>query len=252
MYTPEKQQYYIDQSKIFLQKQATVKDLTELRDVLTFHERKYYIEDNPLISDFEYDQLYKQLVQIEEDHPDLITADSPTQRVSTDLSGEFQSVPHTVPMLSLDNSYNEDDLNDFDAAVKKLCGLSADADIAYCVEPKYDGGSIALVYENDVLVRAATRGNGTYGEEMTPNARTLPSIPLRASFSAKGIVKAEVRGEALIRKDNFERINREREKEGLTLFANPRNAATGGLRTKDANETRKRGLKPLFTNWLML
>ncbi|MFZ1454902.1 MAG: NAD-dependent DNA ligase LigA [Saprospiraceae bacterium] len=243
MYTPEKQQYFIDQSKKFLTTPATVKDLGELRDLLVFHERKYYIEDNPLISDFEYDQLYTQLVQIEEDHPDLITTDSPTPRVSTDLSGEFQSVPHTVPMLSLDNSYNEDDLNDFDAAVKKLCGLSADTDIAYCVEPKFDGGSIALVYENDVLVRAATRGNGTYGEEMTPNARTLPSIPLRVTFSAHGIVKAEVRGEALIRKDNFERINREREKEGLTLFANPRNAATGGLRTKDANETRKRGLE---------
>jgi DNA ligase (NAD+) len=190
MYTPEKQQYFIDQSKIFLQKQATVKDLTELRDVLTFHERKYYIEDNPLISDFEYDQLYKQLVQIEEDHPDLITADSPTQRVSTDLSGDFSPYSILYPCCHLDNSYNEDDLNDFDAAVKKLCGLLPDADIAYCVEPKYDGGSIALVYENDVFVRAATRGNGTYGEEMTPNARTLPSIPLTSMhFQPKVLLK---------------------------------------------------------------
>lgn len=243
MYMPEKQQYYIDQSKNFLQKQATGKDLKVLRDVLTFHERKYYIEDNPLISDFEYDQLYKQLVAIEEKFPSLITSDSPTQRVSTDLSADLESVQHTVPMLSLDNSYNEDDLNDFDASVKKLCGLSSDMDVEYCVEPKYDGGSIALVYENDLLVRAATRGNGTFGEEMTPNAKTLPSIPLRALFSSKGIVKAELRGEALIRKDNFDRINKEREREGLTLFANPRNAATGGLRTKDANESRKRGLE---------
>ena len=243
MYSTDTQQHFVALSKKFISSPATANDLKELRDLLVFHERKYYIEDSPLISDFEYDILYKQLVSLEEQYPDQITPDSPTQRVSTDLSGDFAPVQHTVPMLSLDNSYNEDDLNDFDAAVKKLCNLPSDVDIEYCVEPKFDGGSIALVYENDVLVRAATRGNGTMGEEMTPNARTLPSIPLKADFASFGIVKAELRGEALIRKDNFERINKEREKEGLTLFANPRNAATGGLRTKDANETRKRGLE---------
>lgn len=243
MYSTDTQQHFVALSKKFISSPATANDLKELRDLLVFHERKYYIEDSPLISDFEYDILYKQLVSLEEQYPDRITTDSPTQRVSTDLSGDFPPVQHTVPMLSLDNSYNEDDLNDFDAAVKKLCNLPSDVDIEYCVEPKFDGGSIALVYENDVLVRAATRGNGTMGEEMTPNARTLPSIPLKADFASFGIVKAELRGEALIRKDNFERINKEREKEGLTLFANPRNAATGGLRTKDANETRKRGLE---------
>ena len=243
MYSTDTQQHFVALSKKYISSPATANDLKELRDLLVFHERKYYIEDSPLISDFEYDILYKQLVSLEEQYPEQITPDSPTQRVSTDLSGDFPPVQHTVPMLSLDNSYNEDDLNDFDAAVKKLCNLPSDVDIEYCVEPKFDGGSIALVYENDVLVRAATRGNGTMGEEMTPNARTLPSIPLKADFNSFGIVKAELRGEALIRKDNFERINKEREKEGLTLFANPRNAATGGLRTKDANETRKRGLE---------
>ena len=243
MYSTDTQQHFVALSKKFISSPATANDLKELRDLLVFHERKYYIEDSPLISDFEYDILYKQLVSLEEQYPDRITTDSPTQRVSTDLSGDFPPVQHTVPMLSLDNSYNEDDLNDFDAAVKKLCNLPSDVDIEYCVEPKFDGGSIALVYENDVLIRAATRGNGTMGEEMTPNARTLPSIPLKADFASFGIVKAELRGEALIRKDNFEKINKEREKEGLTLFANPRNAATGGLRTKDANETRKRGLE---------
>ena len=243
MYSTDTQQHFVALSKKFISSPATANDLKELRDLLVFHERKYYIEDSPLISDFEYDILYKQLVSLEEQYPEQITPESPTQRVSTDLSGDFPPVQHTVPMLSLDNSYNEDDLNDFDAAVKKLCNLPSDVDIEYCVEPKFDGGSIALVYENDVLVRAATRGNGTMGEEMTPNARTLPSIPLKADFASFGIVKAELRGEALIRKDNFERINKEREKEGLTLFANPRNAATGGLRTKDANETRKRGLE---------
>lgn len=233
----------MDKTTQLLKKEASLSQIVMLRDVLHFHERKYYIEDNPLISDFEYDQLYQQLVNLEERHPEYITPDSPTQRVSSDLSGDFVPVQHTVPMLSLDNSYNEQDLSDFDQAVKKLCGLDGGINIEYCVEPKFDGGSIALLYENDVLVRAATRGNGQMGEEMTPNARTLPSIPLRAPFSEFGIARAELRGEALIRKDIFEKINREREREGLTLFANPRNAATGGLRTKDPSETRKRGLE---------
>lgn len=243
MYTPESQQHYIDLSKRFLQAPAGKEDMVALKECLIFHERKYYIEDNPLIADYEYDKLYQQLIHLEEKYPDLITPDSPTQRVSTDLSGDFPPVQHLVPMLSLDNSYDENDLKDFDASVKKLCGLAANDDVAYCVEPKFDGGSIALVYENDLLVRGATRGNGTMGEEMTKNAKSLSSIPLKASFSKYGVARAELRGEALIRKDNFERINREREKEGLTLFANPRNAATGGLRTKDAGETRKRGLE---------
>lgn len=243
MYTPTEQQHLMNSSKQFLQSPAKIEDIKTLRDVLIFHERKYYLENNPLISDYEYDTLFKQLEALEDQNPTLVTLDSPTQRVSTDLSGDFPPVQHTVPMLSLENSYNEDDLNDFDASIKKLCGLDTNTDIEYCVEPKFDGGSIALVYENDVLVRAATRGNGSFGEEMTPNARTMPTIPLYAAFSKYGIVKAELRGEALIRKDNFEKINKEREKEGLTLFANPRNAATGGLRTKDANETRRRKLE---------
>jgi DNA ligase (NAD+) len=227
----------------FLLKPATKEDLSVLKEVLTYHERKYYIEDSPIISDFEYDTLYRQLSAIEEANPELITPDSPSQRVGTDLSGEFPPVQHIVPMLSLDNSYDENDLNNFDTSVKKLCGLPPDTDVEYCVEPKYDGGSIALVYQNDLLVRAATRGNGIFGEDMTANARTLPSIPLRVSFSKKGIHRAELRGEALIKKETFERMNRERETEGLPLFANPRNAATGALRTKDANETRRRGLE---------
>lgn len=243
MYTQESQHLYADLTKKFLNTPSAVKDLEQLREVLIYHEYKYYVEDSPVISDLEYDVLYKQLEAIEQEHPELITSDSPTQRVSSDLSGEFVSVQHIVPMLSLGNSYNEADLDNFDASVKKLCGIALDADVEYAVEPKFDGGSIALVYEGDLLVRAATRGNGTMGEEMTPNAKSMPSIPLKAAFSRYGIAKAELRGEALIRKDNFERINRERENEGLQLFANPRNAATGGLRTKDPMETRKRGLE---------
>jgi DNA ligase (NAD+) len=227
----------------FLSKPADLHRIEDLRQVLIYHEQRYYVHNDPILSDAQYDTLYKQLEAIEAAYPDRVTPDSPTQRVSNDLSGDLPPVAHTVPMLSLDNSYNEEDLSAFDVAIKKICGLDLDSAVSYCVEPKFDGGSIALVYEDDMLVRAATRGNGTMGEEMTANARSMPSIPLRAAFSRYGIVKAELRGEALIRKDNFDRINADRERDGLTTFANPRNAATGGLRTKDANETRKRGLE---------
>ncbi len=243
MYTTENQRQFAEFTRQFLNKPATEFDIDTLKEILVYHEYKYYVEDSPVVSDHEYDILYKQLEALEEGHPELITQDSPTQRVSSDLSGNFPPVKHLVPMLSLANSYNENDLNDFDTSVKKLGNLPTDANVEYVVEPKFDGGSIALVYENDLLIRAATRGNGSTGEEMTPNARTMPSIPLKASFSKHGIYRAELRGEALIRKDNFDKINKEREQDGLPLFANPRNAATGGLRTKDPMETRKRALE---------
>ncbi len=218
----------------------------QLKSVLQFHEHRYYILNDPLISDYEYDQLYKKLEYIEEQHPDWVTHDSPTQRVSNDLSEALDTVAHLKPMLSLANSYDEADLIEFDIQVKKLCKLPADAKVGYCVEPKYDGGSIAIVYENDMLVRAATRGNGVQGEEMTSNARTIRTIPLKVPFKKLGISKAELRGEALIRKDSFKKINTQRTEEGLAPFANARNAATGGLRTKDANETSKRGIEAVI------
>jgi DNA ligase (NAD+) len=244
MFSTKEQKQKYDLSKSFLQSEAiSPLDIETLRDTLRFHEWKYYVQNDPLLSDYEYDQLYKKLEAIELNNPDLITLDSPTQRVASDLNEDFAPVAHTVPMLSLGNSYNAEDLNDFDKQIKKLANLDPDTEIEYCVEPKFDGGSIALVYENDFLVRGATRGNGTMGEEMTPNAKSMPSIPLKAKFSKLGITKAELRGEALIRKDNFDKINKEREKLGENLFANPRNAATGGLRMKDPNETRRRGLE---------
>jgi DNA ligase (NAD+) len=143
-------------------------------------------------------------------------------------------------MLSLDNSYSADDLNKFDQQVKKLTG---ETDVTYSVEPKLDGGSIALVYENDILVRAATRGNGTMGEEMTPNARAMRSIPLRAGFSSRGIARVEVRGEAVIKTEVFKKLNERRIDEGLPELANARNSASGGLRTKDPAETSGRGIE---------
>ncbi|MFT4533312.1 MAG: DNA ligase (NAD+) [Saprospiraceae bacterium] len=244
MYSTQEQKKNYDLSKqMLVLNNISPLDIGSLRDLLKYHEWKYYVQNQPVVSDYEYDQLYKKLEALELSHPDLITLDSPTQRVASDLNEDFAPVAHTVPMLSLGNSYNADDLNDFDKQIKKLCGLDPESKVEYCVEPKFDGGSIALVYEGDYLVRGATRGNGVKGEEMTPNAKAMPSIPLKASFSKLGIFKAELRGEALIRKDNFDKVNAERVKSGKELFANPRNAATGGLRTKDANETRRRGLE---------
>jgi len=215
----------------------------QLVEILNFHEHRYYVLNDPLISDTEYDLLYKKLESLEQHHPESIQADSPTQRVSSDLTENFPSVPHLKPMLSLDNSYNAEDLMDFDKQIRKLTGMSVDEEITYCVEPKFDGGTIVLVYENNNLARAATRGNGAMGEEITNNARAIRSIPVHANFAGAGITRAELRGEAIIRKSRFHEINTRREEEGKALFANPRNAATGGLRVKDHKDVISRGLE---------
>lgn len=252
MYSPDQQRELYELSKqILFSPEAPLGDkgeaaarVQELRTVIRFHEWKYYVQNDPVISDSEYDQLYKQLEKLERHFPDLVTEDSPTRRVSPDLAGEgVQLVTHLTPMLSLDNSYDAEDLANFDERVKKLCGLPKDEPVEYAVEPKFDGGTIVLVYENDRLSRAATRGNGAMGDDITANMRTVRTIPLKAAFSQYGITTVELRGEALIRKDVFEKINTRRQDAGDVLFANPRNAATGGLRMKDPRETAERGLE---------
>ena len=250
MYTIEEQRRFNDTSKRLLALNTEGVNATDaaaivadLQHLLRYHEWRYYIMDDPQISDYEYDMLYKKLESLEDLFPELQTPDSPTMRVGDDRVANAPTVRHLTQMLSLENSYNADDLNDFDEQVKKLADLEADEDIEYVVEPKFDGGTIALVYENDALVRAATRGNGTMGEEMTHNAKVMRSIPLKAAFSKSGIRIVELRGEALIRKDIFDKANKQRAADGLQLFANPRNAATGGLRTKDPKETKARGIE---------
>ena len=216
------------------------KDIAGLRSVLRFHDYRYYILNDPLIADYEYDQLYKALEKIETDDPSLITPDSPTQRVSKGLTKEFPTVQHLVPMLSLSNSYNNEDLVDFDRRARDLTGLK---EIEYCVEPKFDGGSISLIYENDLLVRGATRGDGVEGEEVTSNIRQIRSIPLSAGFSDYGIQVAEIRGEVLIHKNAFAKYNQQLIDQGLAPLANPRNAAAGTLRIKDPKEAARRNLE---------
>ena len=211
-----------------------------LRDLLRFHEYRYYVQNDPLISDFEYDTLYKQLEQYEKEHPSSVTPDSPTQRVGKGLIKDFPKVQHLVPMLSLDNSYNADDLLDFDRKARELSGLDS---IEYCVEPKFDGASISLIYEHDLLSRGATRGDGEIGDEITPNIKQIRSVPLSAKFSDYGIDQVEIRGEVLMTKNNFKAYNDALMEEGLPPLANPRNAAAGSLRIKDTAEVGRRNLE---------
>jgi DNA ligase (NAD+) len=214
--------------------------IEQLREVLRFHEYRYYILNDPLVSDFEYDVLYKQLEALEKENPDLIVADSPTQRVGKGLTKEFPTVAHLVPMLSLDNSYNSEDLIDFDRKARELSKLEI---IEYCVEPKFDGASISLIYENDHLVRGATRGDGVQGDDITPNIKQIRTIPLSAKFSEYDLQTVEIRGEVLINKNNFKEFNEQLAEQGLAPLANPRNAAAGTLRIKDPLEVKRRKLE---------
>ena len=215
-------------------------NVEELRNILRFHEHRYYVENEPLISDFEYDSLFKKLEQFEKENPGSITADSPTQRVGKGLIKNFPKVQHIVPMLSLDNSYNAEDLVDFDRKVRELSGLD---DIEYCIEPKFDGASISLVYDDDKLLRGITRGDGETGDDITPNILQIRSMPLRAAFSSYGIDQIEIRGEVMMNKNNFAKYNEGLEAEGLAPLANPRNAAAGTLRIKDPAIVSKRNLE---------
>jgi len=248
---------YSNQDTKNLQKETTVflkknegsaiqaKEIEELRNVLRFHEYRYYILNDPLISDYEYDQLYKSLEKIEAASPRLITPDSPTQRVAKGLTKAFPTVQHLVPMLSLDNSYNSDDLIDFDRKAREATKMDK---IEYCVEPKFDGGSLSLIYEDDMLTRGATRGNGVEGDEVTTNIRQIKSIPLSAKFSKYGLQTVEMRGEVLINKTNFAKYNAQLMEQGLAPLANPRNAAAGTLRIKDPEEVRRRNLEIFVYN----
>src|SRR5215467_1119341 len=179
-------------------------DIDDLKKILRFHEYRYYVLSDPLISDFEYDSLYKDLEKIESDNPQLITSDSPTQRVAKGLTKDFPTVQHLVPMLSLENSYNADDLIDWDRKAQELTGLK---EIEYCVEPKFDGASISLIYEDNLLTRGATRGDGIEGDDVTTNIKQIRSVPLSAEFASYGIQQIELRGEILMNKDSFKKYN---------------------------------------------
>lgn len=222
-----------------LQENGIPQQLQNLKDAIRFHEYRYYILNEPLLADTEYDQLYKQLAHFEKLYPHLISTDSPTQRIGNSLNQGFQTVSHLVPMLSLDNSYNAEDLIDFDRKARELSGID---EITYCIEPKFDGASISLIYENDHLVSGVTRGDGVEGEEITNNIKQIRSIPLTAKFSEYGIQQIEIRGEIIMNKDAFNNYNNYLAALGSPSLANPRNAASGSLRMKDPKDVAQRNL----------
>ena len=240
MYTTEQVKEFKKKTDQFLKTGAKA---DELRDVLRFHEYRYYILNDPLVSDAEYDLLYKNLERLEKENPSIITADSPTQRVGSSLNSDFVTVPHLVAMLSLENSYNADDLIAWDNRLKTL---TDNQKITFSAEPKYDGASISLIYENDFLVRGTTRGDGVAGDDITTNIKQIGSVPLSAKFSDYGIHKIEIRGEVLLNKENFKKYNQSLAEDGLAPLANPRNAAAGSLRMKDPAAVRKRKLEAIL------
>ncbi len=243
MYTKDDEKRLYEQAKTLLTAPADgLEQIEALRDIINYADWKYYVQDEPVFADVEYDKLFKQLKHLEEKYPEQITADSPTQRVAIGLSEKFPAVSHLVPMLSLDNTYNAEDLRDWDKRCKDYAGTDA---IEYCVEPKYDGASISLIYENGKLSRAATRGDGIMGEEITTNAKMIRSLPLSTRFDKEGISQVEIRGEVVIHKKVFAEYNEQRAVQGLAPLANPRNAASGTLRILDPQEVRKRKLSAI-------
>jgi DNA ligase (NAD+) len=216
----------------------------ELRRELDEHNYRYHVLDAPTISDAEYDRMFQELVRLEAEHPELVTPDSPSQRVGGKIMAGFAPVKHPHPMLSLGNVFDEAGIREFDARVKRHLGMEAEARLEYVVQPKIDGLSIELVYRDGALLSAATRGDGVTGEDVTANVRTIRGVPLRLRRSVAG--DFEVRGEIYFPKAEFAALNREREELGEPTFANPRNAAAGTLRQIDPSITAKRPLRGLF------
>jgi DNA ligase (NAD+) len=216
----------------------------ELRQEINHHNYRYYVLDSPLISDAQYDKLLRELQELEAKHPELITSDSPTQRVGAAPSQEFGEVRHSIPMTSMDNAFSDEEVGEWDRRVRK--GLETAGDVAYTAEPKFDGTSISLRYEKGVLLQAGTRGDGETGEDVTVNVRTIKTVPLH--LQGKGWPDVlEVRGEVVIPKKDFEQLNAEQLKQGGKIFANPRNAAAGSLRQLDPRITAARPLS--FFPW---
>ncbi|PSW45692.1 NAD-dependent DNA ligase LigA [Photobacterium leiognathi] len=214
-------------------------ELFTLKEQLDYHGHRYYVEDNPEIPDAEYDRMMQQLLKIEADHPEWVTVDSPSQRVGGTALEGFTQVKHEIAMLSLDNAFNDDDLRAFQKRLQDR--LRSGSELSYCCEPKLDGLAVSLMYENGVLVQAATRGDGATGENITHNVRTIRAIPLKLQ-GTDWPARLEVRGEVFMPKKGFEALNEKALKKGEKTFANPRNAAAGSLRQLDPKITATRPL----------
>ncbi len=227
-----------------------IERVKKLREEIDYHNYRYYILNAPVISDAEYDALMRELKELEAKYPELITPDSPTQRVGFKPQEGFKEVSHAEPMLSLDDAMNEDEVFEFDKRVKKFLGLPEDAEIEYTVEPKIDGLAVEIIYENGLLVLGSTRGDGYVGEDVTANIKTIKTIPLRLRRFTEDAPeiprRIDVRGEVYMTKEEFKRLNEERIQKGEMPFANPRNAAAGSLRQLDPSITAKRKLDVFF------
>ncbi|GIS73545.1 MAG: DNA ligase [Candidatus Neomarinimicrobiota bacterium] len=220
---------------------AITKKIKSLRQQINDHNYRYYVLDDPLISDGEYDQLFRKLEQLERQHPELIVRESPTQRIGAEPLETFGTVTHRIPMMSLANAMSDEELSAFDERLKKA--LDDMAEIEYVSEPKLDGLAVELIYENGTFVNGSTRGDGTNGEDITANLKTIEAIPLTLRHDKRSIPRLlEVRGEVFIRKSDFQSLNSQREKSGESIFANPRNAAAGSLRQLDPKITATRSL----------
>ncbi len=214
--------------------------IAELRKEIEYHNYRYYVDDNPVISDEEYDRMFRELLELEREHPELASPDSPTQRIGAEAQERFQKVEHPKPMLSLANAFDEEELVAFERRICNLLGN--DARIDYVTELKIDGNAVALTYEAGAFVRGATRGNGLVGEDVTANLKTIRTIPLRLRGESNLPSRVEVRGEAYLPISAFNRVNQEREAAGENIFANPRNAAAGAMRQLDPRITAARPL----------
>ena len=221
-------------------REEIIQKMKNLAQQIDEHNYRYYVLDKPSISDYEFDQLMEELQQLETQYPDLMLPNSPTQRIGGTITKIFPTVAHQYPMLSLSNTYSLNELYDFDHRLKELLELTPNEELEYVCELKIDGLSISLIYENGLLIRAVTRGDGQQGDDVTPNAKTIRSIPLQ--LKGNYLPKMEVRGEIFMPIKVFEKLNKEREKIGEEPFANPRNAASGTMKMQDSSEVAKRHL----------
>jgi DNA ligase (NAD+) len=227
--------------KVFRQIEPILQRVAQLREQLHYHNYRYYVLDEPEISDAEFDRLMQELIALEEEYPELVTPDSPTQRVGAQPSTKFETVAHRLPMLSLENAFSSDAAREFDQRLKRF--LRTSEEFEYVTEPKLDGCAVELVYEDGYLVVGSTRGDGYRGENVTQNLKTIHTIPLVLQKQGKSFPpRVEGRGEVYIELEDFKRLNLEREKQGEPAFANPRNAAAGSLRQLDSSITATRPL----------
>ena len=229
-------------------KEVVKSRINSLRKELNYHNYKYYVLDNPVISDAEYDRKFAELKKLEDENPEFFDENSPTQKIGGKALDKFEKVEHTIPMLSLDDVFSEQELREFDLKIKRTLKLPEDSNIVYTVEPKFDGLSICLIYKNGKLYNASTRGDGYTGEDVTHNIRTIKNLPLELIIDNPPEY-IDIQGEALLKKSDFWKMNKERARHNMPIFANPRNAAAGSIRQLNPKETARRNLT-MFTYYI--